>query len=220
MLLSLSCSAFAVETLPAPETAGAYLQALGIYQGGGSGDLMLDKGLTRAELAAILTRLNGNPEHVAAESDYYASQCPFPDVPDWARPYVGFCAVNGYMVGYGNGAFGGNDPVTPAAACTVVLRTMEHDPGAWDYATACQTAVELGLTTSEAVSGVSITRGDLAVMLYQGLYANADSSAVSLPADGSRYVPHVGDVILCTEKSSDPKGHGYCRQRLSHPWAV
>lgn len=202
LALFLACPAFAAETTPTPEAAGAYLQGRGIYQGDGSGDLMLDKSLTRAELAVILTRLNRNPEHVAAEADYYASQCTFPDVPAWARPYVGFCAVNGYMVGYGNGAFGGNDPVTPAAACTVVLRTMEHEPGAWEYATACQTAVELGLTIQEAVSGEAITRGDLAVMLYQGLYADTSNGTVSLPADGSRYVPQVGDVISCTDGTS------------------
>ncbi len=204
LTLSLVCSTFAAELMPAPEDASAYLQGQGIYQGDDSGDLMLDKSLTRAELAVILTRLNGNPEHVAAEADYYAGQCAFSDsdVPGWARPYVGFCVVNGYMVGYGNGAFGGNDLVTPAAACTVVLRTMEHDPGAWDYATACQTAVELGLTNREAVSGDTITRGDLAVMLYQGLYASIENGAVSLPADGSRYVPRVGDVISCTDGTS------------------
>lgn len=202
LLLSLTCSAFAAGAALSPEAAGAYLQERGIYQGDDSGNLMLDKSLTRAELAVILTRLNGNPEHIAAEAGYYAGQCSFPDVPDWARPYVGFCAVNGYMVGYGNGTFGGNDPVTPAAACTVVLRIMEHEPGAWDYATACQTAVELGLTNREVVSGDAITRGDLAVMLCQGLYSDTSNGAVSLPADGSRYVPQVGDVISCTDGTS------------------
>lgn len=202
LCFSLACPVLAAEAPLTPEVAGAILHEKGIYQGDDSGNLMLDKSLTRAELSVILTRLNGNPEHVAAEADYYAGQCGFSDVPGWARPYVGFCVVNGYMVGYGNGAFGGNDPVTPAAACTVVLRTMEHEPGMWDYTTACQTTVELGLTTHEAVAGNTITRGDLAVMLCQGLYSDTGNGAVSLPADGSRYVPQVGDVISCTDGTS------------------
>lgn len=52
----ITCPAHAVSPKLTPEEAGTQLQMLGVYQGDGSGDLMLDKGLTRAELAAILTR--------------------------------------------------------------------------------------------------------------------------------------------------------------------
>lgn len=73
------------------------------------------------------------------------------------------------MVGYDTGAFGADDGVTPAAACTVILRYMDLPDVEWDYSTACQTALDQGLTTGEAIGKGEITRGDLAVMLYRAL---------------------------------------------------
>ena len=181
-----------------------------------NGEMNLSSGLTRAQLAVVLTRLSGNPEHVLAEEEFYISQCKFPDVPDWARLYVGYCYFNGLMVGYDTGAFGADDGVTPAAACTVILRYMDLPDVEWDYSTACQTALDQGLTTGEAIGKGEITRGDLAVMLYRALgdagfedstftespggaiSRNADGS-INPPADGSQYVPQAGDVIRCDD---------------------
>ena len=36
-----------------------------------------------------------------------------------------YCAEKKLMAGYGNKLFGPNDPVTPAVACTVVLRYLD-----------------------------------------------------------------------------------------------
>ena len=118
------------------ETASAYLSEQGIMVGDQNGSMNLDSSLTRAELAAILTRLNGNLEHIEAEQHYYRNRCVFPDVPEWAKLYVGYCNVHGLMKGYDNGRFGSGDPVTPAAACTVLLRysefyRMPEGGGAW-----------------------------------------------------------------------------------------
>lgn len=177
----------------------------------------LDKGLTRVELATILTRLNGNPEHIQAEQAFYSGQCKFPDVPDWAQLYVGYCYFNSLMVGYDTGVFGAYDGVTPAAASTVVLRYMALPEVDWSYSTACQTALEQGLITSEAALKAEVTRGDLAVMIYRalgntgptdteepetpsttGISKNPDGS-INPPVDGSQYVPQVGDVIRCDD---------------------
>ena len=62
--------------------------------------MCLDSLLTRAELAVILSRLTVNQEHLSAEREFYAGECQFADVPDWAAVYVGYCAFNGFMVGY------------------------------------------------------------------------------------------------------------------------
>ena len=194
------------------ETAAAYLREQGIMVGGGNGEMNLDSGLTRAQLATVLTRLHGNPEHVQADQAFYTGQCNFQDVPEWARLYVGYCYANGLMVGYDTGAFGADDGVAPAAACTVVLRCLDLPEVEWEYSTACQTALDLGLTTAEAVEKSEITRGDLAVMLYRAL-GNTDAScehqsetlsrnadgSINLPADGSQYIPQVGDVIRCDD---------------------
>ena len=67
----------------------------------------------------------------------------------WAYTAVDYCYANGLMVGYDTGAFGADDGVTPAAACTVVLRYMDLPDTEWDYSTACQTALDFGLTSVE-----------------------------------------------------------------------
>lgn len=199
------------------EAAAAYLREQGIMVGDGDGEMNLDSGLTRAQLATVLTRLNGNPEHVQADQVFYTGQCKFPDVPEWARLYVGYCYANGLMVGYDTGVFGAYDGVTPAAASTVVLRYMALPEVDWSYSTACQTALEQGLITSEAAAKTEVTRGDLALMLYRalgntgpageeepetpsatGISKNPDGS-INPPSDGSQYVPQVGDVIRCDD---------------------
>ena len=136
----LACPALA--TSSEEEIAAEYLKEQGILEGDQNGDMNLASGLTRAQLAAVLTRLNGNQEHVQAEQEFYISQCKFPDVPAWARLYVGYCYFNSLMVGYDTGVFGADDGVTPAAACTVVLRYMDLPDIQWDYNTACQTALD------------------------------------------------------------------------------
>lgn len=214
LLLALPVSANAAERNE-EEIAAAYLFEMGIMVGDQSGNMLLDSHLTRAQLATILTRLNGNPEHVQVEQAYYIGQCKFLDVPEWAKLYVGYCYANGLMFGYDTGAFGADDGVTPQAACTVILRYLDPPDVTWDYSTACQTALDLGLTTDTAVNHAEVTRSDLAVMLYRalghtvpdvpevseagaGLSRNSDGS-INLPSDGSQYVPQVGDVIRCDD---------------------
>ena len=48
-------------------TASRFLQVKGILQGNASGDLQLEKPLTRAELAVIASRLTVNQEHLMAD---------------------------------------------------------------------------------------------------------------------------------------------------------
>ena len=197
------------------EAAGEYLRERGVLQGNASGDLMLDKCLNRAELAAILTRLMGNPEHVASDQAYYTGQCSYTDVPDWARLYVGFCAANGYMVGYGNGTFGSSDSVTPAAACTVTLRYLEYPETDWSYDTAVAKADAAGLIPDQGLSEEAVTRGEMAVLLYRAMgneYAGGDIQEPETPdlsrnADGSINIPNgdakltlkEGDVVRCDD---------------------
>lgn len=161
----LTGPAQAAESPSPQEIAATRLQAEGLMNGDEHGDLHLDKGLTRAELACLISPIVLNPEHVAWERDYYAQLCTtnFSDVPEWAQVAVGVCASMQMMAGYGDGRFGPNDPVSPQMACTVMLRYLERD--GWTYATACDKAVELGLAPASALQGDEITRGDTAILL-------------------------------------------------------
>ena len=187
LLLSVPAVAFTTSEL---QDASEALFQRGVMVGDDTGAMRLEDPLTRAELAVILTRLHSSSTQ-ADDSQDFSAQCSFTDVPEWARPYVGYCAYHGLMVGYGGGLFGAEDPVTPAAACTVVLRYLDLPDLAWDYNTACQAALDQGLTTGEAIGKTEITRGDLAVMLYRAMVMtgaaptdSGTSSAANRTEDG------------------------------------
>ena len=165
----LTGPAQAAESPSPQEIAATRLQAEGLMNGDEHGDLHLDKGLTRAELACLISPIVLNPEHVAWERDYYAKLCTsnFSDVPEWAQVAVGVCASMGVVAGYGDGRFASDDPVSPQMACTIMLRYLERD--GWTYVTACGKAVELGLAQAETLEGETITRGDMALLLTGSL---------------------------------------------------
>ena len=131
----LTGPAQAAESPSPQEIAATRLQAEGLMNGDEHGDLHLDKGLTRAELACLISPIVLNPEHVAWERDYYAKLCTtnFSDVPEWAQVAVGVCASMGVVAGYGDGRFGSDDPVSPQMACTIMLRYLERDAGGRDH---------------------------------------------------------------------------------------
>ena len=155
---------------PSPqELAAARLQSEGLMRGDENGELHLEDGLTRAELACLISPIILNPEHVAWETDWYTRMCTtnFNDVPEWAQVAVGVCTSMGTMAGYGDGLFGPSDPVSPQMACTVMLRYLEQD--GWTYDTACEKAAELGLAPAGSLEGDAITRGDMAILLTGSL---------------------------------------------------
>lgn len=203
----ISGTSAAAENLDEQKTAAEYLFHQNIMVGNQDGDMCLDSLLTRAELAVILSRLTVNQEHLSAEREFYAGECQFADVPDWAAVYVGYCAFNGFMVGYGDDIFGASDPVTPAAACTIILRYLDLPGTPAEYDTACKTAYELSLIPQDTAQKTALTRGELAVILYRTLrYEGQPDLQTSAEEkekteDDSRYIPQVGDVIRCGDGS-------------------
>ncbi len=186
LTLSLAVPALAVQS--EQETAAAWLKENGILTGDQNGNLNLGSGLTRAELAVILTRLSDDTGDMGRNAAYYRTICPFTDVPEWAMPYAGYCAEKKLMAGYGNKQFGPSDPVTPAAACTVMLRYLDCPASQWSYATACDKAVELGLLPVEATTGPTITRGNIAVLIYQALNGMSGNSHTASQGIGDSYL--------------------------------
>lgn len=186
LTLSLAIPALDVQT--ELETAAAWLKENGILTGDQNGNLHLDSGLTRAELAVILTRLSDDTGDMNRNAAYYRTVCPFTDVPEWAMPFAGYCAEKKLMAGYGNKQFSPNDPVTPAAACTVMLRYLDCPASQWTYATACDKATELGLLPNGAADGASITRGNVAVLIYRALNGNHLGSESPVQGIGDGYL--------------------------------
>ncbi len=101
----------------------------------------------------LLTRIVANPSTLKQTAPITANQCKFTDVPDWAKVYVGYCAANHLIAGYGMACMA---PMTRS----LLLRPAPLCCGAWAMLTwngatqtACQTAVALGLAPADALAG-------------------------------------------------------------------
>ena len=174
LAVTLACPAFAAEQPAEVNEAGAYLRERGVYRGDSTGSLMLDKGLTRAEMAAVITRLHGegevNPEH-------YTWACYFTDVPAWAKPYVSAALLKGLVQGSyssdGEVVFLAHDPITAAEAAvlldralriTSVAETITGEPS-W-YSQAVANLNSCDALPASAMLDEPLTRAQAAVMLY------------------------------------------------------
>ena len=200
--LSLTVTSFAAEKSP-QQSAAAYLSEAGIMLGNESGDMMLEQGLTRAQMAALLTRIVTDPEQFETDSAFYRSLCSFTDVPEWAKSYVGYCVANNLVAGYGNGRYGSNDPVTSAAACTVMLRYLNDVDAVWDYQSACRTAVQMGLAAEEIVADAEITRGNMAVLICRTMARLGYDVKLSETAQSNLSADGISDAAAAQEKYFD-----------------
>ena len=182
LLLSISAPVLAVSE---QDTAVEYLASFGVMTGNEHGDLMLDKGLTRAELAVILTRLDyvhtpqglaewtdWGMQHFSAPENRYNT---FTDLPQWTNPYVEYCYQRSLMIGVGDGKFAPQSMVNPQMVCTVMLRYCGIAETDWSYASSIAKAKEIGLVPEAGVDGDIILRQTMAVIVYRGMrYVQAD----------------------------------------------
>ena len=98
------------------------LTYLGLLKGDGSGLFLPDRIMTRAELATLLCRVVGcvgvRPESA------------FADVPEdhWAADSINSAAADGWLLGYDDGRFYPDRPVTRAEAMTMINRARGRTP--------------------------------------------------------------------------------------------
>lgn len=187
LALTLTSPVLAAASQTELDRAAAYVREQGIMSGDQNGDLNLSSSLNRAELAVLLTRLNGGVTKAKANADFYTPKCTFVDVPEWARLYVGYCVKNNLLFGYDKLHYGATDPVTPAAACTVILRArgvLGGDGSVWSYNTACSYTAGLGWIDESTAQAKAITRGDMAILIYRAFAEPQQKSTPQQPGDG------------------------------------
>ncbi|MDR2649041.1 MAG: S-layer homology domain-containing protein [Clostridiales bacterium] len=160
------------------EEAAEKLYGLGLLLGigtnsDGTPDFALDKSATRGEAVTEIVRLLGKES--AALTGYHSS--PFADVPDWAKPYVGYGYANGFVMGYSPATFGTDNPVTAAHYLTFLLRVMGYrDDADFNWDTTYILSDKLGITNGEfnisnASSAAGFTRGNMAAVTLNALAA-------------------------------------------------
>ena len=180
LLLALPLGALAAEDdTPAAgenaaEAAAQTLHALGLFKGvgdnpDGTPNFDLESVPNRAQAITMLVRLLGKE----AEATAGEWETPFTDVPDWAKPYVGYAYVNGLTKGTGDDTFGSYALVSATQYLTFVLRALGYSDGtdflwnaAWEKTDA------LGITGGEySAENNTVNRGDMAVVSADSLRA-------------------------------------------------
>ena len=95
MVVGSSAASFPDVSAEDNTEAIAVLEAVKVMIGNENGDFEPDKNVTRAEMAVVMAKL------LNLDYKYYETTCPFNDVPDWAKGWVGACAANGIVSGRG-----------------------------------------------------------------------------------------------------------------------
>ena len=157
-------------------SAATVLKEFGVLDGYPDGTFKPQNSITRAEMATIVCRLIAK----ADEAALLAGETEFTDVPrdHWATGYINFASSTGIINGDGDGKFRPGDQVKYEEAIKMVVCSLgygediEIDPEDWsaDY---IKTATEKGITKNlKGQKGIAATRGDIAVMAYNGANLN------------------------------------------------
>jgi len=112
------------------EKAVGTLAALGIVAGYPDGAFRPGDNVTRAEFVAIAALFEGDSAYPVVWSSTTDVRSSFTDVPDdhWARSKIAAAVGSGWIVGYGDGSFEPDKPISRAEAVTVVNKAEGRCP--------------------------------------------------------------------------------------------
>lgn len=147
---------------------------LGLFLGS-DGSFNLDKPMTRAESAVMVTRLLGKEE----EAINNIKPIPFTDVPAWSKPYVSYLYNNKITYGISDKLYGNDDPVSASQYITFVLRVLGYKDGLdFKWEDAAEFAYETGLIGEACLNNYrtnpAFLRDNAALISYSALYLYND----------------------------------------------
>ncbi|WP_373163666.1 S-layer homology domain-containing protein [Agathobaculum sp. Marseille-P7918] len=188
MLLSCLPAAFAASAV-SESVVEQVIRSTGIMVGDTSGNMNLDKTVTRAEYAKMLVAASSYKDKVAGTSNV----SPFKDVPytHWAAGYIKTAVQQGWLTGYLDGSYKPNQTVTLEEAATGCLKllgyTTEDFSGSYPYGQLAlyqSLGLDAGVTASQ---GTTMTRRNMMYLFYNLL--NADTK------DGQVYAQTLGYTL-------------------------
>jgi len=157
------------------------VQALGIMVGDETGNMALERNVTRAEFAKMLTAASSYKDTISDQGSGYSL---FKDVKSghWASEYIKTTLDAGWMVGYTDGTFRPDNAITLEEACTAALRLLGYDSsdltGSFPAAQ-LNKAASLGLRDGLArAQGEQMTRSDCATLFYNLMTAQTASGQI------------------------------------------
>ncbi len=183
MVLAFACtfSMFAgakvFEDVPAGSDyseAVTMLSDLGVIQGKDDGKYHPEDTITRAEACAMIARLMTGDPNV---SQYVGAQS-FSDVQkgSWKDSAIGYCYINGIVIGVGNNKFEPDRAITDAEFVTMVVRAMGYETAdmkqnyPFSYMSNAQ-AIGL-LDGTNMVASTDALRGEDAQVIYNALFTD------------------------------------------------
>lgn len=148
--------------------AADFLQKEKVLIGNGTGDLLLDKTLTRQDAVIIIARLMGAEEEA---KNFPTDKFTFLDVTNsHYKPYLAWAFAKGYFVGHSPERFGFGEEITLQQYASVLLRTLGHNV---EYKLAVDKAKEIGILKGidekEDDYILAIPRSIVAIMLVNTL---------------------------------------------------
>ena len=159
-------------------SAASFLSENGILTGYPDGSFGPEKTITRAEITAVIVRMLGR-ELDAKTLGGTASKFIDVEATKWYSGYVNLAANEGIVNGVGDAVFAPENPVTFEQAITMVVRAIglesqvKMDSNDWSKGY-LDLAWEKGILNSLTGSkGTNATRGDVAVMVYNGINMSA-----------------------------------------------
>ena len=138
----------------------------------------LERTANRCEAITMVVRLLGKE----AEARSGNWEMPFTDVPEWARPYVGYAYANSLTSRISSTDFGSANQVTATQYMTFILRALGYEDGTdfyWDRAWELFDSFVLMPVQYGTVSG-DCYRADLAIISDEALYLPFKDSDTTL----------------------------------------
>lgn len=161
-----SVGAFGMSDYPGADK----LKEFGFIHGNDQGELLVEEVLFRSQACVLLAQLNGEYE----KAQTFTGKSSFADVPDdkWYAPFVAYAEMRGWMVGYSNGKFGPEDPISVQMWAVLLLRVLGYED---NWATAVSDLSDIGVKIY-ASNPLEIKRGEA----FDAMWA-----AVNKPTKGS-----------------------------------
>ncbi|MEY8420841.1 S-layer homology domain-containing protein, partial [Oscillospiraceae bacterium 44-5] len=164
-----------------------------------------ERPVNRAEMAVVMGKL------LSLDYNYYEAVCPFDDVYDWARGWVGACAANGIVSGRGDGIYDPGSTVTAVEAASMLMRALGYFKYSNDYANGFEVSTVTQGTKIGIFKGVGssatepMTRNQVAQMVLNALQSDVvepDGNTINLTTpDGTVLTGKVNYVSVTRDEA-------------------
>lgn len=153
-----------------------YLKTQGVIQGDDTGNLNLDKGVSRVEMMIFLSRLLG----VEEKAKNFPHGFTFKDVDAkyWGKGYVEWANYENITKGVDNGKFNPSGKVNLAQVQTFLLRALGYTEVAWGEEGLL--AEEIGMMTDLSKPSGEVSRGYVTSLIINALKSNVKDSKQTL----------------------------------------